>query len=132
MLRTLVMVVASTVLLSGEITHFPDVRYEYVLSMTGKAPSEKGKVEKADGMLHLDTTEKLLSFSSDNRVLVHIAYGKVREVIYERGNDHLLTIHYRSGSLRDSSRFRLHGSNRTEILRRLNTQLPEDVLRTGF
>lgn len=117
--------VAAVALVSAEITNFADVRHDYV-------PSESGKVEKPDGMLHMDTSEKILSFSSDNRVLIHIRYEKVREVVYEKGNDHLVTIYFRSGGLRDSSRFRLHGSNRTEILRRLNTQLPDDVVRTGF
>ena len=117
-LPCLAVLTLSSVLLFADITSFSDVRFEYV-------PSEKGKVQKADGMLHMDTTEKLLSFSSDNRVLVHIPYGKIREVVYERGNDHLLTIFYRTGGLRDSSRFRLHGSNRTEILRRLNTHYPK-------
>lgn len=125
MLRALAVALATSALLFGEITNFSDVRYDYV-------PSEKGKVEKADGMLHMDTFEKILSFSADNRVLVNIPYAKIREVVYERGNDHLLTIVYRTGGLRDSPRFRLRGSNRTEILRRLNTQLPEGVVRTGF
>ena len=116
---------ATASLLAAEITNFADVRFEYV-------PSDSGKVDKMDGMLHMDTGEKVLSFSSDNRVLIHIRYEKIREIVYEKGNDHLLTIFYRTGGLRDSSRFRLHGSNRTEIIRRINTQLPEDVVKTGF
>jgi hypothetical protein len=125
MFRMLMVAVASASFLAAEITNFADVRHDYV-------PSESGKVEKTDGMLHLDTAERIVSFSSDNRVLIHIRYEQVREVVYERGNDHLLTIYFRTGGLRDASRFRLRGSNRSEILRRLNTQLPDDVLRTGF
>ncbi len=111
--------------LSAEITNFADVKHDYV-------PSDSGKVEKKDGMLHIDTGERVLSFSSDNRVLVNIRYERIREVVYQRNNDHLLTIYFRSGGLRDSARFRLDGSNRDEILRRLSTQLPDDTQRSGF
>ncbi len=125
MTKFLLASLASAALLMAEITNFSDVRHDYV-------PSESGKVEKADGMFHMDPAEKILSFSSDNRVLIHIRYEQIREVVYERGNDHLLTIYFRAGGVRDSSRFRLRGSNRTEILRRLNTQLSDGVARTGF
>ena len=124
-MRILSVALASVALLLAEITDFSDVRYDYL-------PSESGKVEKTDGMLHMDTSEKILSFTSGHRALIHIRYEQIREVVYEQGNDHLLTIYFRPGGARDASRFRLRGPNRTEILRRLNTQMPESVTRTGF
>ena len=110
MYKTLILLSISCLALTAAPVSFGDVELVHRSN-----PSDNPK--KADGMLHLDREARVLSFSSDNRVLANVRYEWVKSATYERRNDHLLTIQFRDdGGQGRFAQLYLKGGNRDSIL----------------
>lgn len=109
-------------LASAQILSFQDVKYDNV-------SKEDGKTKRADGMIHLDKDARVISFSSDNRVLANIRYEDIDSITYFEDPKEL-DIRFRSGQAGDIAKFKLDGGNRKDILSRLEIQTGKNIVRT--
>ena len=106
---------------SAQISSFKDVEYEGV-------SREDGKVKKADGMIHLDRSARLVSFSSDNRVLCNIRYEEIEAMSYDEKSK-MLQVRFKVAGAGDLAKFKLDGGNRNDILSRLEVQSGKPLTR---
>ena len=107
-------------ILPAQILSFKDVKFERV-------SREDGKTTKADGMIHLDKDARVVSFSSDNRVLNNIRYEDIESITY-LDDPRLLEIRYRSAGAGDLAKFKLEGGDRKDILERLQIQSGKQIV----
>lgn len=118
-LFTILLVAAAA---SAQILSFQDVKFDNV-------SKEDGKTKRADGMIHLDKGARVVSFSSDNRVLTNIRYEDIQAITYYEDPKEL-QIRFNSGSADDLATFKLDGGNRNDILSRLEIQTGKSIVRT--
>jgi hypothetical protein len=121
--RRLLLTVFIAVAAFARVTSFKDVKCVY-------RENPKDDPGKADGMLHFDPTEKVMSFSSDNRVLVNIRYDGVTKITYQQKSGKLMTVYFTD--TRGESRFAqfyLDGGNRDNILATVESQTGQPVQR---
>jgi hypothetical protein len=105
----------------AQILSFRDVKFDNV-------SKEDGKTKRADGMIHLDKDARIVSFSSDNRVLTNIRYEDIEAVTYYE-DPKQLEIRFNSGGAGDIANFKLEGGNRNDILSRLEIQTGKSITR---
>jgi len=102
---------------------FKDVEYAWV-------DPEKGKSQQADGMLHIDQSAGVVSFSSENRVKVHIRTDTIDSMSYNPKGE-ALEIRYHTGVGGAVAKFKLKGGNRDDIMSRLATLSGKSLMRMG-
>ncbi len=107
---------------SAEILSFKDVKFEYI-------SKENGKTTKADGMLHLDKEARIVSFSSENRVLCNIRYEDIDSATYHE-DPKMLEVRFTTNGAGDFAKFKLDGGNRKDILSYMEAQSKKSISRT--
>ncbi len=88
MTRRLLLSVLFAAIVFARVTSFTDVKCVY-------RENPNDQPGKADGMLHFDPTEKVMSFSSDNSVLVNIRYDRVTKITYQQKSGKLMTVYFK-------------------------------------
>jgi hypothetical protein len=105
----------------AQILSFRDVKFDNV-------SKEDGKTKRTDGMIHLDKDARVISFSSDNRVLTNIRYEDIESINYYEDPKEV-QIRFNSGGAGDVATFKLDGGNRNDILSRLEIQTGKTITR---
>ena len=110
MRRLLTLVALILTPLSAEIISWQDVDFF-------DRTAETGKVNKRDGMLHLDRDTGVVVFTSENRVYAAILTERLERSTYDDKDDRKLTLQYRDARDRiRTAEFKLKGGNRDNIL----------------
>jgi hypothetical protein len=124
MFRDLLLAAALFALPAGaEIVSFQDVEYL-------DKNVESGKVEKRDGMFHLDRDTGVIAFTSDNRLLVTIPSNSITNATYDDKKDHTLLIQYSDPRARQrEASFKLKGGNRDNILGVVDSETGNKLVR---
>jgi len=123
MTRRLILTALLAVLAFARVTSFTDVKCVY-------RENPNDQPGKEDGMLHFDPVEKIMSFSSGNKVLVNIRYEAVTKITFQKKSGQLMTVYFKD--MRDEShfaQFHLDGGNRENILATAESQTGQPIQR---
>jgi hypothetical protein len=123
MTRRLIMTVLLAAVAFARVTSFTDVKCVY-------RENPNDQPGKQDGMIHFDPVEKVLSFSSGNKVLVNIRYEAVTKITFQPKSGQLMTVYFKD--MREESRFaqfHLDGGNRENILATAESETGQAIQR---
>ena len=109
----------------AQATAFKDVKY-YLRS------SPNSKPDKKDVVLNLDKRGRAIILVADNRVLCSIPFEWIKDINYERKNNHLVTVQYKDISGQGLfAQFELNGGNRDQILASIEAETGVRITRVS-